>query len=204
LRVARPGLAPDRTPRPGKPRVGVFSKREGNIKVAAPPKYTDEQRAAIFTLHQMGMNSVQISAQCRLGTAGAAPFDVPERTALDIAKKMEAEHARAAASTANPNDLIAMAEGMSDRVLQILDVRLKQLERKAAGSNHLSTDDIKALAEIPKIQRAVVTSLKKLPRPGRGNRKPRSKSSGNGKVVSLVDRLALEMREEKAGGEAVD
>jgi hypothetical protein len=57
--------------------------------VAAPRKYSEQQRHAIARLHQDGRSSPEIVELCASGEAGVDPFQIPRRSVDDIAMQME-------------------------------------------------------------------------------------------------------------------
>ena len=59
--------------------------------MAAPRKYSDEQRAAIFARAELGVTPAQIAHECAAGLASCAPFQIPRRTAQQIVADMRRE-----------------------------------------------------------------------------------------------------------------
>ena len=45
--------------------------------MAAPRKYSDAQRAAMFALYRQGMIAAQIARKCEAGLVSIAPFSIP-------------------------------------------------------------------------------------------------------------------------------
>lgn len=119
--------------------------------MAAPRRYTDEQRAAMFRLFQAGMSPIEISRQCESGTAGVAPFKVPRRTVHEIVTAMAAEAGQSAPSTLKDASHCEALEHYPVRVNGIISAELDRQERKQRHGRPLSLDDLDRLEKATKI-----------------------------------------------------
>lgn len=166
--------------------------------MAAPRKYTDEQREAIFRLHEADMSSTEIAEACADGRTGLAPFEISPRTVRDIIGKMEQEAQRKLPATVLDLEHGEAMERFPARAARILDAELDRLQEKQSKSGLTERD----VDRIPRL----VTSSAKVERAlqERGKRRARSRGAGSGagkapESKSVLEKMAEEMAERKGG-----
>jgi hypothetical protein len=96
--------------------------------MAAPRKYTDEQRAAMYALWEQGTEAAEIARRCKAGLASVAAFEIPRRSVHAICTLIDRE--RDAPTTLN-EAAVAVTEGrFLERVWTLLNEQLTRLEAK--------------------------------------------------------------------------
>jgi hypothetical protein len=96
--------------------------------MAAPRKYTDQQREAMYSLWTQGIEAAEIARRCSAGLASVAAFDIPRRSVHAICVAIDKE--RAAPTTLN-EAAVAVTEGrFPERVFTLLNEQLTRLEAK--------------------------------------------------------------------------
>jgi hypothetical protein len=157
--------------------------------MAAHRKFTNEQRAAIYALHEQGVNGEEIARRCGHGLASVEPFDISPRTVRYIVARIAEE--RGAKPPENLADVErVLAEGRyTARGLRILGAELDRYERKIEAGKPLTRDDLTrfeyVLRLIERIEKRTARSVIQRPRKPSANGTPRE---------SLAERLAREAR----------
>ncbi|MGI9019208.1 MAG: hypothetical protein ACR2G3_00670 [Solirubrobacterales bacterium] len=96
--------------------------------MAAPRKYSDAQRAAMYSLYEQGYSVAEIVRRCEEGLASVAPFEIPRRTAQQIVTRIARERAQPVPKTVEElteDDL----ERIPKRATRILAAELERIER---------------------------------------------------------------------------
>jgi hypothetical protein len=98
--------------------------------VAAPRRYSDQQRAAMFRLYEAGKSPADIARLCEEGTAGTSPFTIPRRTVHDIVTRMAAEaELKLPASVAEAESADAV-ERYPVRIAHLVDAEITRFTAK--------------------------------------------------------------------------
>jgi hypothetical protein len=79
--------------------------------MAAPRKYNDAQRAAMFALHRQGCTPAEIARQCEAGLVSVARFSIPRRTVQSIVVGMAHELGD---TGAQPDSDLSLEERIND------------------------------------------------------------------------------------------
>ena len=116
--------------------------------MAAPRRYTTEQRAAMFGLHQEGLRPAEISRACSHGVDGVEPFDIPRRTVHDIVSQMEAEAESSAIALADGGELHDFSDRMDKQIKAILETQIAFYDRKVRKGKTLSREELGRLGKI--------------------------------------------------------
>src|SRR5690348_13683152 len=118
--------------------------------MAAPRKYTDAQRQALYRLHEAGMTSEQISAACGAGTAGTDPFTIPRRSVSAIVSSMEAEARTEIPASIDEIGGLEAVSRFPERISRIIDAELERLAGKQRRGQ-LTVKDLELLRKTTEI-----------------------------------------------------
>ncbi len=100
--------------------------------MAAPRKYSDEQRAAIFARAELGVTPAEIARECAAGLASCAPFQIPRRTAQQIVADMRRERGPGQPRSLADLESAEAIRGYPLRVLRIVGEDLDRIEGRAS------------------------------------------------------------------------
>jgi hypothetical protein len=120
--------------------------------LAAPRKYSDAQREAIYRLHEQGLSSAAIARRCDEGLASVEPFAIATRTIRDITRAMDLERGHRAPRTVADASAENAIVGYGERALAICEAELDRLQRKQHRGNGLTRDDLSRLREVLRIR----------------------------------------------------
>jgi len=154
--------------------------------VAAPRKYTDAQRAAVWALYQRGVRPASIAARCKAGLASVEPFDIPRRTVSDICSKMALERT----GSSRPENVAeaAHADALANfpsAALKVLEEEAATLAAKQASGKALSLRDVEKLALVAETRLKLEQRLEKQ----RGTLKPAPALKPEPRNSELAERL---------------
>lgn len=163
--------------------------------MAAPRKYTDAQRQAVWNLHERGLTSGQISEACAAGTASVAAFEIPRRSVSDLIARMTREAAVEPPTNPKEAGSLAMVNRFPERIARIFDAELERLAAKQRRGQ-LTAKDIDLMRKAtdlcgPLKKRLEGHSIG----PARSSRRPGSQAEQE----SVLAKLARELAEEEAG-----
>jgi hypothetical protein len=162
--------------------------------VAAPRKFSDSQREAIFRLHEAGMTSRKIAEACAEGRSGLARFEISDRTVRDVIGKMEREAQRKLPATVLDLKHGEAMERYPARAAKILDAELNRLEKKQRKSG-LTGREVDCIPKLVASSARVERALK-----WRGGRSRGSRGAGSGargeptRAKSALEELAERQR----------
>lgn len=172
--------------------------------MAAPRKYGDAARAAIWALHEQGVSSAEIARRCQRGMAGVAPFRVPRRTVADIVWRMAQERGQAD-SPRKFEDLVngdgeELVAKYPKRVLTLLEADSQRLERKSERGQALTLDDYNRL----RCGVGIVGTVRKLqsPRLAPVRNRGRRRATSAPETGSLADYIGREHGQPESAGKA--
>jgi hypothetical protein len=192
---------------PGRIRLATYSSsrntRSRQEQMAAPRRYTDAQRQAMFRLFEAGIGPTEIARLCASGEAGVGPFEIPRKSCEAIVKEMAAAANLRVPTTALEIEGAGMAERFPSRGARIIDAELKRLEAKQNGGKALSEREAERVARLVEVGSKIAKHLRAASTPPR----PRasvaaSQGAGTGgQDGSALERLAKEMAERESGKE---
>lgn len=167
--------------------------------MAAPRKYGNAEREAMFRLYGAGKSPMEIAKLCAEGTAGTAPFQIPRRTVHDIVRRMADEAEQKLPTSVAEVESAEAVDRFPVRIARIVDAEITRLERKQEKVG-LSCDDYDRLRKAAALSRDLARRL--------SQRKPseplRRRGTGKGtgtqpEPESVIAKLARELAEEKSG-----
>ncbi len=129
--------------------------------MAAPKRYTLEQRKVMFQLYMEGLKPAAISRACSEGIGSVEPFQPPRRTVHDIVSQMEAEAESDARAPADIDELDDFAERTTKRIEAILTIHVAQLERKLRRGRALTSEELKTLGMAQKMSHDIQKSSRR-------------------------------------------
>ena len=71
--------------------------------VAAPRRYSTQQREALYRLYVEGKQPAEIARKCSQGSAGVPAFEIPRRSVHDIVTRMARQRSRPVQRTTEPD-----------------------------------------------------------------------------------------------------
>lgn len=119
--------------------------------MAAPRKYSNTQRAAMYALYEQGVQPGEIAKRCGEGLASVAPFEIPRKSCEAIVKAMARERGLRAVNSVEDAEAASEIEACDIRIRRLLKRELDRFESKQRGRG-LSLDDLERLERIEKIQ----------------------------------------------------
>jgi hypothetical protein len=102
------------------------------ISMAAPRKYSDAQRAAMFGLYRRGCTPAEIARRCAAGTSSVAPFEIPRRTVHSIVSAMHYEVGEPTSGISNGRSLELRLKDLTKGLLTALECEMERIERREA------------------------------------------------------------------------
>ena len=163
--------------------------------MAAPRKYTDAQRQAVWNLHERGLTSGQISEACAAGTASVAAFEIPRRSVSDLITRMAREAAVKPPSDPADVTTVELVSRFPERIARIFDAELERLEAKQRRGQ-LTAKDIDLMRKATNLCGPLKKRLEgRSIGPARSSRRPGSQAEQE----SVLAKLARELAEEEAG-----
>lgn len=168
--------------------------------MAAPRRYSDAQRQAMFRLFEAGRSPTEVAAMCAEGTAGVEAFTIPRRTAHDIVTALAARAERDLPTTIAEAGCGEAVERYPERIARIIDLEIARLEKRQKTKG-LGVDDYTRLRAASDLSFDLHKRLAK--RPVQSSRRPGAAQKGGGAQApqeGAVERLARE-EAEQAGAE---
>lgn len=167
--------------------------------MAAPRKYSDAQRHAVYRLHEGGMKSEAIAEACERGTASTAPFRIPRRSVSAVIEAMARESGTQLPSTVGDSTSLEAVQRFPMRIAEILDAEIERLAKKQSRGK-LTAKDIDQLRKAAEVSGPLSKRLAGVGMPSakgqRGGREPGPTPAPE----SAIERLARE--EAQTGTEA--
>jgi hypothetical protein len=133
--------------------------------MAAPRKYSDQQRAAMYRLYERGYEPAEITRRCAEGMASVASFEVPRRTCHAIVTAMARERAEVVPIRLDEADDREAIDRFPARVATILDDEMARLEARQRNGNPLSANDLERLHKATAVHDRLLTSIARRGRP---------------------------------------
>ncbi len=157
--------------------------------MAAPRRYTPEQREAMFQLRQEGMTSADISRACEQGIGSVDPFQIPRRTVHEIVTQMEAEAESSAIALADGDEIHDFSDRMDKRIKAILERDIAYYDRKVRKGKTLSREELGLLGKIKALSREIQKSSRR-----RATVRAPSRHGAQGGSEDALDQLARRMQ----------
>jgi hypothetical protein len=116
--------------------------------MAAPRKYNDAQRAAMFALHRQGCTPAEIARQCEAGPVSVARFSIPRRTVQSIVVGMAHELGDTGAQPDSDLSLEERINEMAKRLIGLVEREICRSERsrrqpvEATGQGRRDDEDV--------------------------------------------------------------
>ena len=169
--------------------------------MAAPRKYSDAQRQAMYRLFEAGKSPTEIASLCEKGIAGARGFTIPRRTVQEIVTAMAAEAEREVPTTIHEAESAEAVERFPMRITRIVDAEIDRLNTKQKQRG-LTCEDYDRLEKAASLSFTLHKRLNarrpQTPRGRNGGRQPaRSQPAHEGPIEKLARR-----ERERAGEEA--
>ena len=168
--------------------------------MAAPRKYSQAQRDALWRLHVAGMTSGEVAKAAEEGKTGLPPFSVPPRTVRAIVDALAQEADKKIPTTVIELECTEAMELAPARAARIVEAELDRLEKKQA-SGRLTEKEIDRLPKLAtysaRIGRLLQESRGRQGRTGRTGKAAEHEAAPEGPI----EKLAREARE-RAGDEA--
>lgn len=124
--------------------------------MAAPRKYSNAQRAAMFAFYEQGYTPAEIARRCKLGTASVDAFEIPRRTVQEIVTQMERERGGRLPKTLD-DAASDLAAAFPKRILRTLNREVDRFDAKTRNGRPLSLEDLDRLKKISGICRELRT-----------------------------------------------
>jgi hypothetical protein len=157
-------------------------------------KWSDAQRAAMYSLWEQGIGAAEIARRCRAGFASVSPFEIPRRTVHAICTAIERERAA-------PRNLdeaaIAVAQGRhQERVFAMLEDEVVRLEAKQR-SGPLTVTDLERVEKVVGISASLERRLRR--RKAWAESHDRDGDAADAQKPSPLEELAARMSAEDGG-----
>lgn len=156
--------------------------------MAAPRRYTPQQREAMFQLRQEGMKSADIARACEQGIGSVDPFQIPRRTVHEIVTQMEAEAESSAIALAGGE--LHDPDCVDKRIKAILETQIAHYDLKVRKGKTLSREELGTLSQVQALSRKIQKSSVR-----RTTVRAPSRNGANGTSEHPLDRLARQMEE---------
>lgn len=169
--------------------------------MAAPRKYSDAQRQAMFRLFEAGKSPTEIAEMCEKGTAGVSAFRIPRRTVQEIVTAMAAELEQRMPTSIGELESAETVERFPERIARIVDREIDRLEKRQKKQG-LGVDDYTKLRRASDLSFDLHKRLAK--RTAQPTRPPGATRRGGGAGApqeSAIERLARETREKSGSGD---
>lgn len=164
--------------------------------MAAPRKYTNEQRAAMYALWEQGLEAAEIARRVRAGLASCAPFEIPRRTVHSICTAIAKE--RDAPSTLD-EAAEAVAQGRhQERVFAMVGDEITRLEAKQR-SGPLTVTDLERAEKAAGISASLERRLRRR-KPWADSHDQRNGSADPPKLSPLEELAARQAAEKTSQG----
>ena len=168
--------------------------------MAAPRKFTDAQREALFRLHAAGMSSREIAEAAEKGGTGLAPFTISSRTVRDIAGKMATETERRLPTPVIELESAEAMERAPARAARIVEAELTRLEDKQTRSG-LTEKEIDRLPKLATYGERIERILKRQGQQQKRRTSAEKRAESVASQESGLVRMAREGREAAGEGD---
>jgi len=156
--------------------------------VAAPRKYPESLREAMFALYGQGIGPTEIARRCEEGLPGFGPLRIPRRTVADIVASIALERGKADLPQRIDEVLDGPGEELAARypkvVLGLINADAERLRRKVTHEK-LTLEDYNRLRAAAALYKQITAS--------KTSGRSRSDRAGRGRgrqEESVLDRLA--------------
>jgi hypothetical protein len=163
--------------------------------MAAPRKYSDAQRTAMFALYRQGYTPAEITRRCKAGLVSVEPFSIPRRTVQSIVVAMAGEigdtHAR-------PDADVSLEERLNDMTARLIRLVEREIRRNERAQDLGRRVDKQTATELTRCIRTLAPLARKTDeRMGVAVRTSGSNTDGRcGAEESFLDRLARQLEDE--------
>ncbi|MGH2973887.1 MAG: hypothetical protein ACRDLL_03335 [Solirubrobacterales bacterium] len=167
--------------------------------MAAPRKYSDAQRQAMYRLYEVGKSPGEIASLCKQGMAGVAPFQIPRRTAHEILTRMADEAEQKLPTSVAEAESAEAVERHPVRIATVVDREISRLDQKQAKGG-LRVGDLDLLAKLADLSFALHKRLSKRPAAAGRTGATRQVAGERREPEGAIEKLAREQAE-RAGRE---
>ena len=167
----------------------VRDEQGGHPRMAAPRKYSDAQRLAIYAQHELGFKPAEIARRCGDGLASVEPFTIPRRSVGDIIATISRERGSTSPRSLEDIERAEALREFPEQVLRIVKAEMDRIEAKTKRSVPLTREDLDRLGRMQKL----VAELRRLPAirpPARS-----TPAAGGTPEEGALTRLAREMEQ---------
>src|SRR4051812_27806772 len=100
--------------------------------MAAPRKYTDNQRSTMFDLHCQGFTPAEIARRCAAGMTAIDPFVVPRRTVHSIVSAMRFQLGEPMSDMSDDRPLELRLKDLTRQLMTALEREMDRIQRREA------------------------------------------------------------------------